>query len=504
MKKARLFLFLSSVLALSSCSLFSNFFSEEDEVKPIDIIDDEEGRELENPVHEDDGLYSLDNIRPDLNSGYGNVVTTGTSVATANSQAEFERLINQAILERKASIRITSNYNHTVPKEHLFELAYTTSFAKVVAAGTYQTGTGVTNDYNLVYDFVGLDESNIASDNAQVEDEVFTPTNEYTNLVNANFVNRRARFNKRGALFTDFEITYREHTLPVYNSDDLWYCVSIGCRPDFQIENSKAEAMYKRAKAICKEYISDDMNKVEKYQTLYDYVCSYADYDFDALNYTSPWQLNTAYFLEGVMQYNYAVCDGLSKLFALLCGIEGISVKRAFGYPSEENTGHAWNYVKINNVWYLVCTTWGQRVQRDGLQSLLDYPFEYTSYDPFGTTSTYFYDEDQREYIQYSAPETRTGETAASSYWDISTDLITYNVDYYVSKATELRDIFLNTKPNVGNSDFTITLRLKKGITIDSTMMRSYLIGAGISGKCLMTTSESSLNGYTIIFVDQD
>lgn len=56
---------------------------------------------------------------------------------------------------------------------------------------------------------------------------------------------------------------------------------------------------------------------------------------------------------------HYAVCDGYSKAFLLLCEKEGIEATIAWGtaLPSGEN--HAWNYVLLDNgKWYCIDVTW--------------------------------------------------------------------------------------------------------------------------------------------------
>lgn len=80
------------------------------------------------------------------------------------------------------------------------------------------------------------------------------------------------------------------------------------------------------------------------------------------------------YYLEGIFLDKFykkdmhAVCDGKSKAFVLMCGIEGITAVRISGKASSDGKnfgGHAWNKVLLDlngtgdKEWYFVDTTWG-------------------------------------------------------------------------------------------------------------------------------------------------
>ena len=53
-----------------------------------------------------------------------------------------------------------------------------------------------------------------------------------------------------------------------------------------------------------------------------------------------------------------SVATGIASAFKLLCTIEGIECIEVIGCA--KNTGHAWNKVKIGNVWYGVDATWSR------------------------------------------------------------------------------------------------------------------------------------------------
>jgi hypothetical protein len=77
----------------------------------------------------------------------------------------------------------------------------------------------------------------------------------------------------------------------------------------------------------------------------------------------------TADYLEGVFSDSrpYAVCDGISKAYALMANMENLECIRVAGVAGAENNvagwqGHAWNKIKINGAWYVVDATWGDEL----------------------------------------------------------------------------------------------------------------------------------------------
>lgn len=181
--------------------------------------------------------------------------------------------------------------------------------------------------------------------------------------------------NKRESL----PIDEKTETMNVANSNDLYRVVSNGFKPVFAADESgqKLQALYNKARKVLIDYISADMTDVEKVAAIYDWIVNEVDYDYAvaSLGTGSGTSGYNAFYLEGVFDDKRAVCDGKSKAFALLCGMENIKAIRVSGYareniasvPDSEKAkyGHAWNKVLVdaNNdgvrEWYVVDTTWG-------------------------------------------------------------------------------------------------------------------------------------------------
>ncbi len=183
----------------------------------------------------------------------------------------------------------------------------------------------------------------------------------------------------------NFYIDSVKETMSVSTSNMLYKAVAWGYKPEFmgsQADNLKQ--IYDNAKDALSYIVSDEMSEYEKVHAIYDYIIYNVRYDHDCANAEDKYvsgnlSLNEkmkyyGYYLEGIFLNKFykkdmhAVCDGKSKAFVLMCGIEGITAARISGEASSDGKnfgGHAWNKVLLdlngtgNKEWYFVDTTWG-------------------------------------------------------------------------------------------------------------------------------------------------
>lgn len=94
--------------------------------------------------------------------------------------------------------------------------------------------------------------------------------------------------------------------------------------------------------------IPQGASEYEKELFIYDYLCENTEYSDSSKN------AHSAY---GALVEGKAVCEGYSRAMQLLLSLVGTESTLVAG--EADSTGHMWNLVKIENVWYHLDATWG-------------------------------------------------------------------------------------------------------------------------------------------------
>lgn len=158
-----------------------------------------------------------------------------------------------------------------------------------------------------------------------------------------------------------------DEEMDVETSEDLYLALEAWKKPN--IKSARIQEIYDAARKILLDIIDDKMSDYEQVLAIYEYLSGKIPYDYKALNMNEEQVEDRdlkdlyCYFLEGVFKSETAVCDGKSKAFVLLCGMEKITATRVTG--TIPGGPHAWNKVllsinKAKAQWFNVDTTHGE------------------------------------------------------------------------------------------------------------------------------------------------
>ena len=152
--------------------------------------------------------------------------------------------------------------------------------------------------------------------------------------------------------------------------DGMFYCDG---NPDDPVVDGKAKIAYtipydeleKKIKEfselvenILNEVLKDDYSDFEKAITLYNYVCSHYQYDYESeakmsdmyVDWLSPYRL----FTEGI-----SVCGDIATAYNYLLMQAGVDAAGIGGNTIEDGVGHEWSYIDLNGHYYHIDPTFG-------------------------------------------------------------------------------------------------------------------------------------------------
>lgn len=295
----------------------------------------------------------------------------------------------------------------------------------------------------------------------------------------------------RGDSYTDFYIDSLINAHPVTTTNQLHYVVEHGYRP-LPTAGSSAERIYLAARKLLNEILPEDATDLEKVELIFNYLVQNIQYDDRAVQISETpgtlWSDYDAFFLEGIFDHQKAVCDGIAKAFSLLCNIEGIPCVEVIG-----NT-HAWNRVKINNIWYVTDATHGNLHIRDTNHSIADH-------------GHFLMSDREKETLGYTSVS-YTNIQANESYYYFGNKHFTYNgytFDYAIDGSDELAILLahlltLKDDLNGCSIDLAYTSRFTSLSTAYQTAIRT-LNRSGIDFPYRINIIDPSFgSSYKIIF----
>jgi len=126
--------------------------------------------------------------------------------------------------------------------------------------------------------------------------------------------------------------------------------------------DAAVQTLYNRATDILAEIVTPDMTDLQKESAIHNYIVIHSQYsvagDLDALATAD------SVLISGIGQ-----CQGYAEAFALLGILSGMESRVVSGAAYNGDgvpVAHAWNQIKLNDIWYHVDVTWDDPVPDTG------------------------------------------------------------------------------------------------------------------------------------------
>lgn len=148
---------------------------------------------------------------------------------------------------------------------------------------------------------------------------------------------------------TTYAFTGTTYEVSIGPVDNESYLLDGFTETDIIVAESRVESI---KSGIIRKFKNDD--KLDQIKSVHDYLV-------DNLEYDSTFSNNNIYNMYGALVNNLTVCEGYAKAFKSIMDDLKIPCIVVCGYAQNSNgetENHAWNYVRLDNEWYAIDTTW--------------------------------------------------------------------------------------------------------------------------------------------------
>ncbi len=122
---------------------------------------------------------------------------------------------------------------------------------------------------------------------------------------------------------------------------------------DYYTDAAQEEETARLIDEALEEMDIESHTEIEKIRRIYDFICTNTSYDYENLNDDSYKLKYTAY---AAIHDHTAVCQGYAALFYRMALTAGLEARVFSGIGGGDK--HAWNAVKVNDLYYLLDSTW--------------------------------------------------------------------------------------------------------------------------------------------------
>jgi hypothetical protein len=316
---------------------------------------------------------------------------------------------------------------------------------------------------------LGVDTKSVIAYNSSSDEKVAYSPQDLDNILKLYIEQRRTSFSIRyKADTTNLKSTIQTSLEGILETDDYlevstksyeWnyggYKNDVTVNFEFSFHTTKAQEDYvdSEVTAILKDIIKVSMNDQQKEKAIHDYIVANVAYDTTLKNYSA---------YEG-LKNGLTVCTGYAQLAYKMLNESGIETKIVVGTGNGEE--HAWNLVKLDNIWYHLDATWDDPIPNvkgrvlynyfnlSDEEMLRDHSFEKLNYPAANTPYNYktlaF---DDKEFVKWNKSASLV-KVSSTKEWNV-------NFDKEVDESS-LRDKVFIAKQGT-NVSFPLVLQLSE------------------------------------------
>ena len=266
--------------------------------------------------------------------------------------------------------------------------------------------------------------------------EKFHSSDEDVTAVEGNYVIGEFNYNQYGLSLDEVSGVWK--VFYISNPAYYWLDASVVYSGDtvyLTIAKEYATAEYRRLcdaaiERMCQEsseMLEWGMSELDRAVYIAEYVMKNLTYAYDSDGIT-PVDDMWAHNMTGIAMFSYGVCESYAKSYMYLCLRNGVECLVGSGYSDDE--AHAWNYFRVDDVWYGADLTWS-----DHTDGAVYYDFFGVSSDKFFTDHTPHQSARLHIKFSYKAPTLSNTDLALTAL---------YKNGKYVGMCKDVSDAFAN------------------------------------------------------------
>jgi hypothetical protein len=164
-----------------------------------------------------------------------------------------------------------------------------------------------------------------------------------------------------------------KYSYDIYNSNTV-----TGFVPEYDYSEESVKTMQSQLDDVVESFMQSapaNGSEYEKVKYIYEYVCDMATYDDRGSSDQTVYD---------ALVSRLCVCNGYAESVKYLCDKLGVRCIYVGGFGLDEDNSwqpHAWNMVNINDKWYAVDATWGDKKLGTDEKAFLNYMYDYLCAD---------------------------------------------------------------------------------------------------------------------------